>query len=598
MTNPVLSFVLALSIALQPHLAFAAPKGQTSSAHKKMLSDIQSSASRSSCDKILYLEDLDISEELLEAVRKYVDSPKHRTSGKIVETVKSVFRWLAFPIRAITTIPFSKAVNYVRGDSKKPDESMFRVYRKKITVNNEDKEFVAFLVGVPHTMKTYDREKLDELASHFKRFGLPLMDPRIERKDFSLKFFMEEYSLSRAIFAWGHIRFMKLWNFVTKSSARWFLVNSTFKKFYSYPLYEDMKNLRIKSTDENGEVLEEKVRLEAREGQVIYLLNKHRPNIVESLDRLGSDARAATVMILMFSAIKDVLDTLDMGINHVSFYTTVVPIVTLVSSRMFAGFLNLLQDGKIPKLSVKNLYIVLKKLKHIFMSKVLFFMEKEKNNPSASAEELFERYKYTVEKDDYWRKALAALFGHEPIERDAAVVYQTDTIGKNIVTDAFKTLKLEREREREQEALNTLLPHHNHQEPLKGVKITLVYDTDKNLGTERTVEHNIEFDPNHKNLADAIDSHLSQTTDEPIFIMVPPEFMNGVHYQMIEKNGFQFVLSSRKPTQHLDQTEDNFDATIDDAIVSLEILEEAADQLTDDKPRNPQSFLRNNNKRD
>jgi hypothetical protein len=468
-----------------------------------------------------------LNQETIEAIHSYVERPRANTKG-FVGAIKKVFTALSLPVR------------YVRGDSTKPDEPMFLVAKKDIEMpNGSTKEQIVVLVGSPSIVKSTERKKLEEFAQNFEKIGVPQMDPIIERKDFAWAFLRGENTFYQASSISINRWFMKLWNWVTSSSYRALAVYGSLK-VYDYPLYEDFKSLEILKKQSRGEKELKKINTAGDKGEVLYLLNKHTPNVIESMDRLGSDTRAAVVMLLMFSATNDFLTFLDIGMSHISTYTTLIPAVALVTSRMLAGFSNVMQDGKIPKISRKNLYLLSKKIKELFLVDLLNVLKGEQKDPSRNSEELFEKYKLKIDKDDYWRKAFTALLGHEKVERDGAVVYKTNTIGENLATYVKDQIPNTDAISSEALAVLKALPGFDPNIPVDSIKIVQKRQLDS--GATATSEHVLELPILEAQINEPDERKLA-----PLLILVPGEFMNGVSYQILSKMGFKTVLSSRKP---------------------------------------------------
>ncbi|MCB9025827.1 MAG: hypothetical protein H6625_05890 [Bdellovibrionaceae bacterium] len=515
-----LAFIISFSLAFSPLVSYASPS-------------MTKNPSQSACDQILYVEQLkDLPPELIEATHDYVKKQKVLKSNQLLTHLRKSLSWL----NPLTV------VRYFRGETT-PDDSLFRIYSKKMIVNGEELDQVIYVVGLPKLMRQKDRQRLDELASHFQRFGIPYQDHKIDRKFFSRRFFLDEFGFAKGMGLWTLDKTVKLWDFSTRKLPLWLFIHSLPLPIpmparwrpFAPPLFDDLKNLKIRVTGEDGNVSYEKIKMDPKEEQLFYLLNKHRPNAVEAMDKLGGDARALLVLTFIYSAISDILRTLDSGINQVSDYGTILPVVALVFSRLVAATLNALQDGTIPKMNAKNLYILARDIRTITKDLTFQLLQKEVEKPSQSVEEVFETYKWNIGNDDYWQKAFTALFGHEPKKRDGAVIYTTNTIGDNlrVMTDSGNVAERQLKN-----ALQNYLSFQNQIGPdneVIGDGILNIQLSDPNNPLSPKITKTIAVNLDQTPIIE--DSALKLDPKKPLLVLVEQDKVNGVNHQMI-KLGF------------------------------------------------------------
>ena len=451
MRLPLLNYILAFSVAFSPLLSYATPKQST-----QPLNTVCVEAVTEGKKDIRYLEDLEeLDEKFVKAIHDYLKAPENRSSNKLVDFVAKTAMALSLPIRALTTIPVGYTIRYFRGETRlqNPEKSGFRAYSRKIIVNGVEKEQLIVVKGLPRVMKNQDRKELEQLVAHFKRIGIAKADPKIQRKEFKKRFFDGEFNFLAAIFkmVWRGLNY--IWEAGTRRAPRWLFIHSlplplpmpAHWRPYRLPLHEDFKNFRMPIFDANGNVKAyKKFKASKSELEVYYLLNKHRRNIIEDLDRWGSDLRAAAVLTFVYFAISDFINFRNSGINEIS-WGTKWPLVALVSSRLIAAVLNKLQNGFKPAITLENGRKFLAKARVGLNKLYIKYLKREKVDPTAFPENVFDKYVWDVENDDYFEKAIIAFFGHEPIKRDGAVVWRTKTIGKNIgkIIENNETIKLE-----------------------------------------------------------------------------------------------------------------------------------------------------------
>ena len=426
-------------MAFSPLAAYPVEKvGNSTEACEVAMSD-------DSHSQIKYLEDIiGLDVKFVNAIHKYLEAPKNRKPKKIVEYATKVAMGLGY---LTFIIPIYNTVRAVRGDTrlKNPEKSSFRVYKKTTKVNDEDKEQLIVVKGSPKVMKNQDRKELEELVSHFKRIGLAKPKPRVRWKEIQKRFNDGDLNwltgfLVTLIHGAGY-----LWEAGTRRAPRWLFVHSLWAPIpmpnhwrpLRLPLQDDIKHMRLPVYDAKGKIVSyKKFKMSKDEIEVYYLLDKYDRNLVADADRWGGDVRAAAVLLFIYSAISDWLHMQHGGHEYFELsWGTKWPVVALAVSRLIATTLNMFQQGNVPAINKENA-IKLMSMSKVFLQKkyvkILKRLKKDNVDPGVYPEYVFEKYNFEIEKDDYIEKAFIAFFGHQPIEKDGALVGRTKQIGSNL----------------------------------------------------------------------------------------------------------------------------------------------------------------------